>query len=165
MLEQWEIAASAEEVHALLGASDAYAAERHGLPVPRRNMDSSRGLVEAGVVRMLRVDGEPAAMFTLTWKPTFTAEPGVFPPARRPVYLQRLAVRPEFVTGGRMLGLMCMRKAMEEAAGMGADALRAETNPDLGAVVQVLESYGFRRYGEVETDGWMRRVRFQYDLA
>lgn len=165
MTAHWTTATDPDEVHDLLLASDRYVADRYGLPVPRRNAHSTRHLVDEGLVHMLRVDGAAAAVFTLTATPAFDVDLAIFPPAVRPAYLRRLAVRPERFADGELYGPACVRRAMEVAAAQGADALRAETNPDLVGVVRLLEAFGFERYGPVRTEGWMRQTYLACDLG
>ncbi|AUG77897.1 hypothetical protein CFP65_3090 [Kitasatospora sp. MMS16-BH015] len=165
MTADWETATDPGEVHDLLLASDLHVAASYGLPVPQRNPHSTELLVGEGRVHLLRVDGAAAAMFALTSTPAFEVDLGIFPPAVRPAYLRRLAVRPERLADGELYGPMCVRRATEEAARSGAGALRAETNPDLAGIVRLLEAFGFRRYGPVRTEGWMRRVYLACDLG
>ncbi|MEU0008315.1 GNAT family N-acetyltransferase [Streptomyces sp. NPDC006314] len=160
----WERADSAEDVHALLRASDAHTAERSGLPVPERRLDSSRRLVAERAVHLLRHAAEPVAMFTLTPHPPFNRSLDVFPPAGAPLYLRRLAVHPDWSRRDPTLGLRCVRRACETARAAGADALRAEANPDLRDSVALLIGLGFVQHGPVETEGWMRRVYLQRPL-
>lgn len=119
----------------------------------------------SGSVHLFRDGGVAAAMFTLTWNPPFSPVPASFPRVRRAAYLQRLAVRPDRVADTALLGPMCVRKALEEAVGLRAQALRAEANPDLTRVVRLLELLGFRRHGPVLDDGRRRRIHLQHDLG
>ncbi|MFE2353648.1 hypothetical protein [Streptomyces parvulus] len=154
----WETARDADEVHALLQACDARQALSHGSPVPVRNPATTARRVGAGEVHLLRHAGEPAGMFTLSWEPPFALDPDAFPPARRPAYLGRLAVAPERLDDGTPVGASCVRRALELAADRGADALRAEANPDLTNTVRLLELLGLRRHGDVLTDARGRRT-------
>jgi hypothetical protein len=151
------------QVHELLCASDAYAAARYGLPAPVRNPATSCSLVEQGLVHLLRRGGVAAAMFTLGWNPPFEP-PTEFPPAAKPAYLRRLAVAPAHLAEDPLLGAQTLRRAVEVATALGADALRAETNPDLSGIVALMTTFGFRQYGLTRTDGWMRRVYLQKQL-
>ncbi|GGS10328.1 hypothetical protein Snoj_15360 [Streptomyces nojiriensis] len=160
----WRCADSAEEVHALLRASDTLAAEQYGLPVPERRTDRSRQLVAQRAVHLLCHENSPVAMFTLTCQPPSIRHRDVFPPARTPMFLQRLAVHPDWSRRDATLGLRCVRKACETARADGADVLRAETNPDLRGSLDLLTGLGFVPHGTVETDGWMRRVYLQRRL-
>ncbi|MFI0785991.1 GNAT family N-acetyltransferase [Streptomyces lydicus] len=160
----WEPAESAEEVHALLRASDLHTAELYGLPVPERRLERSRALVGERAVHLLRHGDTAIAMFTLTGRPPFRRALDVFPPARAPLYLQRLAVHPDRARRDATLGMRAVRRACETARAAGADALRAEANPDLRKSVELLTGLGFVAYGEVEAEDWMRRVYLQRAL-
>jgi hypothetical protein len=161
---QWVEATEPDEVHDLLLASDRHVAARYGLPVPQRDRRSTRQLVSERRTHLLRVDGAAVAVFALTPTPAFDVDLAIFPPAARPAYLRRLAVRPERLDDGELYGPACVRRAMEVAAAHGADALRAETNPDLAGIVRLLEAFGFEQYGPVRTEGWMRRICLACDL-
>jgi hypothetical protein len=163
---EWEIASAADEVHELLCTSDRYQAEKFASPVPVRDPDTTRARVRDGLVHLLRQNGRAAAMFTLTDVPAFGEPPGVFPAARRPVYLGRLAVRPDLVADGSLAGALCVRRALSQARQRDADMLRAEANPDLAATVTMLETLGFTRCDQVLEDGdGRRRVHLYQRLA
>jgi hypothetical protein len=154
----WQVATDSEEVHDLLRACDAYQASQSGTPAPVRRPETTAARVLAGNVHTLRHKGSLAAMFTLTWTAPFE-EPGIYPPASRPGYLCRLAVRPDLLAGGSLLGARCVRKAVELATGGGADELRAEANPDLTQTRELLGHLGFEQCGPVYGDpGGARRV-------
>jgi hypothetical protein len=160
----WEVATDAAEVHELLCACDRYQAAGTGSPVPSRCLETTERHVRDGAVHVLRRDGV-AAMFTLTREPPFKLVDGSFPAARRPVYLQRLAVRPHLLRAGSFVGIRCVRKAVEVAAADGADALRCEANPDLVATRTLLEALGFRQHGPVYGGpGQARRVYLHKEL-
>jgi hypothetical protein len=160
----WSIASNVEQVHQLLCASDTYAAAKHHMPVPKRNPETSRRLVEDGSVHLLIRDGAGRAMFTLGWHPPYSL-PDEFPAAGKPAYLQRLAVDPVSIQEDPLLGVQALRRAVEVAAIQGADAIRAETNPGLTGIVALLTAFGFQRYGPIRADGWMRRVYLQKQLS
>jgi len=139
----WEVAGNAAEVHALLEASDL--AHRENGPVPQRNWTATQKLVESGCVHLLRCQGSPAAMFTITESPPFDTRGAGFEPARTPRYLQRLAVDPVLVGRlGPFPAMSAIRKLMEVASRQGADAVRSEANPDIVQVVRLLTAMGFR---------------------
>jgi len=140
---RWELAADPAEVHDLLCASDRFQAGRTGTAAPVRNPGSTAAHVSAGRVHLLRDGLLPTAMFTLVDSAPFEAPPDTFPPARRPVYLTRLAVRPEAAGSGSLAGMMCVRRAITTATEQGADALRCEANPALAHTVELLEALGF----------------------
>jgi hypothetical protein len=148
----WEVATDADEVHELLCRSDLYQAERFASSVPRRNPATTEFRVRNGLVHLLRSEGRVAAMFTLTEVPAFEAPPGVFPAARSPAYLSRLAVRPDLAAAS-LAGPLCLRRAMTLARERGADVLRAEANPDLESTVECMVLLGFRRCAAVSDDG------------
>lgn len=162
--DRWEVASDAQAVHALLATSDAYAASRHDLPLPERSMASSERSVAAGAVHLLRRGGRPAAMFTLSEQVPQSAFDVDYPTANRPVYMRRLAVDPDALASDGLLGVHTLRRIVEVATAMGADAIRAETNPDLAGIVRLLQQFGFQQYGPVVTEGWMRRVNLQKQL-
>ncbi|MBB4688777.1 hypothetical protein [Amycolatopsis jiangsuensis] len=165
-MSHWEVATDADEVHTLLRASDRHQGDRFGSPVPARNPATTESRVRAGVVQVLRHSDRLAAMFTLTWQPPFEEPAGVFPFARTPAYLSRLAVRPDLVTAGSLAGLQCLRRAVGLALEQGADVLRAEANPDLESTVDTMVLLGFSRCdGEFGGDGTPRRVYLQHRLG
>ncbi|MGH3898517.1 MAG: hypothetical protein ACRDTA_09730 [Pseudonocardiaceae bacterium] len=159
----WETATDPEEVHLLLCASDAYQAARYGVAIPIRQQSTTDRLVRTGAVHLLRLGPETIGMFTLSRTPPFD-DLSAFPPANNPAYLQRLAVRPEHLEDTSIAGARCLRKAIELAARRGADALRAEANPDLTATHTLLQLMGFSQYGEVHTDGVRRWIFLQKAL-
>ncbi|AHH99058.1 GNAT family N-acetyltransferase [Kutzneria albida] len=153
----WEVASNPDEVHELLCTSDRFQAGRFDSPVPTRNPATTAKRVAAGVVHLLRVHDQAAAMFTLTWEPAFEEPSGVFPAARRPAYLGRLAVRPDLAGTGSLAGAQCVRRALSLAREQGADMIRAEANPDLEATVDMLVVLGFTRCEQVFADDTGRR--------
>lgn len=155
----WERASDAEEVHALLCACDAYHASLRA-PAPERSKKTTRRRVAEGAVHVLR-GGKAMAMFTLTWAPTFDEPDGVFPPARKPAYMSRLAVDPAVLAQGTVLGAQCYRRALDLAAVEGADALRVEANPDLEDVFELLRILGFVQHGPTLSDDVRRRAFLQ----
>lgn len=160
----WEASANADEVHALICASDAYTATSSA-PAPVRNIQTTRRRVEAGSVHVLRFRGEAVATFTLTWEPPYDPrETAVFPPASKPIYISRLAVKPDWVENGSLVGVRCLRKAVELANGLGADAIRSEANPDLERVRALLAAFQFEQYGSAQAPDGRRRVYLQKDL-
>jgi hypothetical protein len=161
----WERAQDPEEVHSLLLESDAYQAQRYGVPAPRRDPRTTGRRVEEGTVHLLRDRaGAPAAMFTLSWTPGFAEPPETFPSARRPAYMSRLVVRAGLLDGGSLAGVRCVRRALALAAEGDADVLRAEINPDLTATRELLTSLGFVQHGPVHADAERRRAYLQRDL-
>ncbi|GAA2520440.1 GNAT family N-acetyltransferase [Winogradskya humida] len=159
--DEWSIAGDPGEVHDLLCAADLFIAARYGTPVPRRRIQSTERLVASRSVRLLRERGTAIAMFTLTWEPSFETATDIFPPTAKPIYMQRLAVSPDLDGGDTLVGLRCVRQAMETARELGATAIRAETNPDLTNTVRLIEQFGFTAYGPVLDDGGVRRIRLQ----
>ncbi|WP_424184734.1 hypothetical protein ACOBQX_22950 [Actinokineospora sp. G85] len=153
----WEIADDPAAVHDLLLASDAHQAELTGSPAPARRLASTEFLVGSGFVHLARVDGAAAAMFTLSDRPPFDLAQAELPPAVNPLYLQRLAVRPDLLRAGSTWGVRCVRRAVAEAAGRGADSLRCEANPDLAGSVGLLTACGFLHSGPVHADDSGRR--------
>src|SRR5690349_18736947 len=124
----WSRAVDADvaAVHGLLVASDAHHARTYGIATPERSVETTRRRVADGVVHVLRQGADPVAMFTLTDRPPFAQSLDIFPPARQPAYLQRLAVTPAGLADGPFIGLRCLRRATTLAVADGADALRAE---------------------------------------
>jgi hypothetical protein len=160
------VASDPDEVHALLCASDRYQAERFRSPAPVRNPATTRSRVLAGAVHLLRDDGRAAAMFTFTDDAQFDEPDGVFPPAHSPRYLGRMAVRPDLASAGSLFGVHCVRHAVHLARQAGADAIRAEANPDLAATVDMLTLLGFQLYGVCRTDdAGRRRVWLQRSMT
>ncbi|GAA1094034.1 hypothetical protein [Streptomyces javensis] len=162
---RWEVSRDPREAHALLCACDAHQAAASGTPAPRRRPETTEARVRSGSVRLLRHGACAAGMFTLTWDRPFTVAEGVYPHADRPIHLSRLAVAPEWLADGSLVGLRCVRHAIEEAARAGADVLRSEANPDLRETRSLLDILGFRQYGPTLGDeGGSRRVHLQKTL-
>jgi ribosomal protein S18 acetylase RimI-like enzyme len=155
----WEVGTDWAEVHELLCASDAHQAARNGLTAPERKADTTRRWVRAGAVHVLRHGTEAVGSFTLSAQPPHGLDPAAHPPAERPLYLQRLAVAPAHA--GSIVGMRCLRRAVELAAETGADALRCEANPDLQATRRMLDMLGFEQHGPVLAESGVRRVRLQ----
>lgn len=154
----WKIASDAREVHELLVASDTHHATASA-PAPMRDPATTARHVEAHVVHGLRYGGELVAMFTLTDIPPRGLDSSVFTPALRPAYLQRLAVRSDWLAKGELLGIRCVRRACEVARARAADALRAEVNPDIESTHAMLLACGFQQIGPaIAVDG--RRKAF-----
>ncbi|MFJ8493731.1 hypothetical protein ACIRBZ_36125 [Streptomyces sp. NPDC094038] len=145
----WQTARDAQTVQALVEESDRAAALRTGTPAPRRRTAATQHLVEQGSVRLGTLDGVPVATVTVGATPSFDAAAGPPPSARVPWYMQRLAVQPG--VPDRFLGLHAVRHAVEWATAAGADALRAEANPDLPDVLALLTTLGFVRYATADT--------------
>ena len=155
---------SVAEVHALLCASDASAATSNA-PAPVRRLETTQRLVEAGLVHVLRLKGEAVAMFTLTWEAPSSSPESIYPPAEKPAYIQRLAVKPGMPEMGVLLGARCLRRAVELAESAGADVLRSEANPDLERVRALLKLFGFESFGQEESPDGRRRVFLQKNLS
>ncbi|EST26303.1 hypothetical protein N566_24160 [Streptomycetaceae bacterium MP113-05] len=147
----WEDAADAVEVHTLLEACDAHQADATGTPRPVRRRETTVALVDGRHVRLLREDGRAVGMFTLTTRLRAEEPPGQ-PHADRPAYLSRLAVAPDLLAAGSPVGVRCVREAIRLAGSLGADALRAEANPDLRGTRAMLASLGFEQCGPVHSD-------------
>jgi quercetin dioxygenase-like cupin family protein len=163
---RWELATDPEPVHELLCRSDVHHAAHTGTPVPRRNWDSTDRHVRSSAVHVLRRGDELAAMFTLSDHPPFNLAETAYQPATRPVYLQRLAVAPHLLEEGSLVGVRCVRRAIELAERSGADVLRSEANPDLAGPVSVLHQSGFVQRGPVHADSSGRRwVHLERSLA
>lgn len=161
---RWDVGTSAEEIHALLRLCDAYTATAEA-PAPVRNMETTKRNVESGSVHVLRRGAEAVAMFTLTWEAPFEPEDAGFPPAQRPGYLQRLAVKPELLAEGSLVGARCIRRAIELARRAGADVIRSEANPDLARVVALLGLFGFEEFRRTQAEDGRRRVYLQKNLV
>lgn len=160
---RWGIAHDAHVVHALLEASDAFAARRSQAPPWRRDPRSTQALVSAGSVHLAEREGLAVATVTLTATPYFDAGGTGLPWALHPRYMRRLAVSP--TCGDPLLGLQAARYAIGRARAVpGCDAVRAEANPDLEAALLVLIMAGFRRYG-TDRSGAAPRTFLQVTLA
>ncbi|MEU6259174.1 hypothetical protein [Streptomyces sp. NPDC047043] len=145
----WQTARDAQTVQSLVEESDRAAALRTGTPAPRRRTAATRHLVKQGSVRLGTVDGVPVATVTVGATPSFDAAVGGLSYARVAWYMQRLAVRPGIADP--FLGLHAVRHAIECATAAGADALRAEANPDLSDVLALLTTLGFVRHATADT--------------
>ncbi|MFC4585730.1 galactose mutarotase [Sphaerisporangium corydalis] len=156
-VDTWEVGTDPRELHDLLVACDAYQAERTGTPVPARVIETTESRVRSGAVHLLRRGTEAVAMFTLTDRPPFDPAGLDLPEGGRLMYLSRLAVKPELLEQGSLVGVQCVRKAIELARGLGADALHAEANPDLTGTRALLAHLGFEQHGPVHSDGTGRR--------
>jgi predicted GNAT family N-acyltransferase len=159
----WEVSSNVGEVHALLCECDAYTATREA-PTPVRNIETTRRRVRMGSVYVLRLGAEAVAMFTLTWDAPFAEDTAIFPPARKPAYIGRLAVKTEWLARGSIVGARCLRRAVELATSAGADAIRSEANPDLTRVVTLLRLFGFEEFGRTQSEDGRRRVYLQKAL-
>ncbi|MGW1061783.1 GNAT family N-acetyltransferase [Micromonospora rubida] len=159
----WVVATDPAEAHALLCASDGHQAARYGMVAPNRNLDTTERRVRAGSVHLLRHGTEAAASFTLSQEPPHGLDLSVYPPATSPVYLQRLAVSPAYE--GSIVGVRCLRRAVELAHERGADVLRCEANPDLLATRRMLDALGFVQHGPALAEGGVRRVHLQRTVA
>jgi hypothetical protein len=142
-----------------LCACDAYQATLSGAPVPVRRIATTNRRVRARQVHLLRLRAEAIATSTLTWEPPFAQDVAIFPSAMKPAYRGRLAVKPELLASGSIVGARCVRKAIEVAAAGGADAVRSEANPDLAATRALLDRFGFEQYGLTRSDGCAFPVR------
>ncbi|GEB49092.1 MULTISPECIES: hypothetical protein [Streptomyces] len=154
---RWEVSRDPDEVHALLCACDAHQAAASGTSAPRRRPETTERRVRSGAVHLLRHGSRPAGMFTLSADASFTVAEAGFPHADRPLYLSRLSVAPEWLAGGSLVGLRCVRRALAVAAESGADALRSEVNPDLADTCALLHTLGFAQFGPTLSDEHGRR--------
>jgi GNAT superfamily N-acetyltransferase len=157
----WRVADDPDVVHRLIEASDQQAAARTGTVAPLRRRESTRLLVEARVVRIGLLDRDPVVTVTVGPFPSFDPAEGNLPEAPDPWYMLRLAVAPE--SQDFLAGFHAVRHAVETARAGGAGALRAEANPDLAAVLQMLTVVGFVRYGTDESRP-LRRTFLQMPL-
>jgi hypothetical protein len=92
---------------------------------------------------------------------SFDPAEGSLPETLNPWYMQRLAVTPQ--SPDPLTGFHAVRHAVETARAAGADALRAQANPDLAMVLRMLTVLGFVRYGTDES-GPLRRTYLQMPL-
>jgi hypothetical protein len=144
----WEVATDPEAVHGLLLASDA-AAATPASPPPQRNRATTRRLVADGSVHLLRLNGIPAATFTMAGAPPFDLADTDYATDVTAVYMQRLAVSPGLRAAHPFLGARALRHALRIAEISGAEVLRSETNPDLKAASTLLFGHGFVRVGDI----------------
>jgi hypothetical protein len=159
----WKTATNAEEIHALLCACDAYTATPVA-PPPTRSRETTVRRVTEGVVQVLRCNSFAVATFTLTRDPPFVEPSYHYPPARAPMYVGRLAVHPDWLRRGGLVGAQSLRRAIELATSAGADVLRSEANPDLTATRALLHQFGFKEYGGATDGTGRRRVYLQKEL-
>ncbi len=155
----WRVADDPATVHRIIEASDRRAAQRTGKEPPQRRIESTQGLVAGGLVHLGLLNGRPAVTVTVGGNPPFDVAASGLPPADDPRYMQRLAVDPE-VDGALLLGFHAGRHAIAVAGAAGADALRAETNPDYDDVVRMLAALGFQPY-RTDDSGPRRRIFLQ----
>ncbi|WP_068874054.1 MULTISPECIES: N-acetyltransferase [unclassified Phenylobacterium] len=163
MTGAWELARDAVEVHELLLASDV--ASDTGAGPPQRSLVGTRRRVEAGSVHLLRMDGKPAAMVTLTRDPPFDLALTDYAPSAAAVYMQRLAVHPALRLEHPYLGARAVRRALDVARAAGADVIRAEANPDLARVLGMLLAHGFVPVGAPRAGPERPRVYLEKALA
>ncbi|NRQ33075.1 hypothetical protein HII36_14670 [Nonomuraea sp. NN258] len=121
-----------------------------------RRLARTEQLVAEGAVHLLMAGDEIAGSFTLT-RPR--AEPG-----DRPANLSRLCVAPRLIDAGRLIGVRCVRRAVELAVASGAGELLAEANPDLADTLALLRGLGFVQSGPVGSDGPRRFVSLRKPL-
>ena len=165
MSTDWQLATPGSDeqaVHELITASDRAAAARSGTRPPTRRLASTAYLISAGAVHLARIDGVPVATVTSGPPPSFDPDEAGVPGASRPWYMQRLAVHPD--CPDRLAGAQAVRRAIAAARAHGADALRAEANPDLSDVLALLALHGFVRY-RTDTTGAFPRTFLQLALA
>ena len=160
----WEIAGDAEEVHALLLRCDAYQATATSTPVPARNRATTQRRVESGQVHLLRHDGRAVGAVTVSADPPFElpAFMAATPTAR---YVSRLSVDPKELARGSLVGVQCLRRAVEVAARDRAEVLRSQANPDLRSTWQLLSLLGFEQRGPVSDAGYARHAFLEKRLA
>jgi hypothetical protein len=123
----WKLGTDPAEVHELLCSCDRFQAERYQSPVPQRSFAATEQRVREGSVHVLYAGDRPAGMFTLTW------EASDQPDTPRAARLGRLAVDPRQLADGGLIGVQCVRRAVDVAREIGAEVLRSEANPDLAA--------------------------------
>ena len=137
------VVSNAVQAHDLLICSDV-ARCQPGQPLPQRNPQTTRALVEAGYVHGLFCGTQLMAMVTIGPSIPHGLDTSLFAPAQRPFYMQRLAVHPVLTSGHSMAGFRCVRTAIDVARRSGADTLRAETNAALTDTVALLTRLGLR---------------------
>ncbi len=137
-----------------------------GAPAPKRNSDRTRHLVERGYSHVLTIDDRAAATVTVVDDAPFALPQGLFTTARRPLYMQRLAVASWAARShGALPGCGAVRRAVEVAVDQGADWLRCEVNPDLASVHTMLSAFGFRDIHEILEAGKPRRTCLERPLG
>ena len=157
----WRSVVDVVEAHALLCASDAINASP-GQPPPQRNPLTTERHVLAMAVEGLFCGDSLVGMFTLTRDPPRAMDSDEFGAADQAVYMQRLAVHPDWVERDALLGVRCVKRALEIARERGASVLRAEANPRLVKVMQLLRSFGFVQVGPVRGEmGGVQHVNMQ----
>lgn len=144
----WRDAEDAAEVHVLLCASDAFHAGI-GQRLPQRNPRTTEAHVQARAVQGLFHDDSLVAMVTLTTAAPRGMDTTDFGLARQALYMQRLAVDPAWLGRDALLGVRCVKHALGIARKRGAEVLRAEANPRLAKVMQLLRTFGFVQVGPV----------------
>lgn len=161
MILDWQIADDPQVIHHLIETSDQRAATISGTTSPKRQLEATRWLVSNGLVHVGLSSGHAAATVTVNPTPPFDLELADLPHAGAPLYMQRLAVDPD--APDKLLGLQAIRYAIKIATAAGADALRAEANPDLTNVLRMLTSTGFDRF-RTDESGAARRTFLQRAL-
>jgi ribosomal protein S18 acetylase RimI-like enzyme len=141
---RWMIATDAAAVHELIEASDRKAAESTGTKPPIRHLESSDRLVRKGFVHIGIQGHRLSVTVTIGPEPSFAVDQDVLPTAASPWYMQRLAISPD--SRDSLIGVQAVRHVISFAATHGADALRAEANPDLSRVLRMLTMLGFTRH-------------------
>lgn len=159
---RWQLADDDALVHGLVELSDRRAAERSSSAPPTRNPASTHWLVSQGFVHVGWLRGRAVATITVRDTPPFDLARTGLPTAERPRYMQRLAVDPD--ASDPLLGLRAVRRAITVASEDGADALRAEANPELVDVLRLLTAAGFSRFG-TDVSGALPRTYLQRALG
>ena len=160
----WEVARDIDEVHDLLLSCDAHQAAATRTAVPARNRGTTPRRVERGQVQLLRCDGRAIASVTVSDDPPFTLPPFLAPaPGCR--YISRLSVSPAELNSGGLVGLQCLRRAVEVARESGGLVLLSEANPDMESTWRLLALVGFREYGPVDETGQARRAYLEKVLG
>ncbi|MFI5907243.1 hypothetical protein [Dactylosporangium sp. NPDC051541] len=155
----WRVADDPAVVHRIIEASDRRASQRSGKEPPKRRIESTRALVAAGLVHVGHLNARPSVTVTVGETAPFDVAESGLPAAEHPRYMQRLAVDPD-ADGALLLGFHAGRHAVAVATAAGADALRAETNPDYNDVVRMLAALGFEPY-RTDDSGPQRRIYLQ----
>lgn len=159
----WKLASDDRPIHELLCDSDSYHATMQA-PAPMRNQGTTRKHILAGAVHALYQNGVLVGTFTLTETPPRGFCMDVFPKAPRAMYLQRLAVHPDWLERDALVGVCCVRRACEVARERKANVLRAEANPDINRVWRLLKVLGFEQIGPILEERGRRKAYLQRTL-
>jgi hypothetical protein len=159
---KWRTGKDVDQIHSFLMESDKRNAV-NGI-VPKRNISSTQFFVQNSMVEVLQNTlGEIAAMYTLSLKPLFdTAVYQESEPDIKAAYLCRLCISPDTNNEEFLLGVRCIKRAIERAKEYDCKRLRCEINPDLEKVKKMLLLLDFELFTDQKGNGKNQSLKKAY---